>query len=272
MKLMFLGTAAAEGIPALWCECEYCVKAAKIGGKEIRHRTGYWLDDDTVIDFGPDFYSQSLTYGIDLRQMKRVLFTHAHEDHMSPLEFGNRRNGFSQVGKKIDVISSGISFKHILQANGIEFANLKINPIVAPCGQWVVSGDVEVMGIPADHAPGLVPLIFLIRRKGKTLLLAHDTGMLSESAWEMLKNIELSAVVLESTGSLRYPEMENNHLGINGTVRFRDRLKELGCVADGTVVYVTHFSHNGHAMHDELCAEFSKHGIEVAYDGLVIEF
>ena len=100
MKLMFLGTAAAEGIPALWCECEYCVKAAKIGGKEIRHRTGYWLDDDTVIDFGPDFYSQSLTYGIDLRQMKRVLFTHAHEDHMSPLEFGNRRNGFSQVGKK----------------------------------------------------------------------------------------------------------------------------------------------------------------------------
>ena len=36
MKLKYLGTAAAEGIPALFCRCEMCAYARKAGGKEIR--------------------------------------------------------------------------------------------------------------------------------------------------------------------------------------------------------------------------------------------
>ena len=40
MKLQILGTAAAEGIPALFCTCEYCKKARQIRGKEIRTRSG----------------------------------------------------------------------------------------------------------------------------------------------------------------------------------------------------------------------------------------
>ncbi len=33
MKLKYLGTAAAEGIPALFCRCEMCAYARKAGGK-----------------------------------------------------------------------------------------------------------------------------------------------------------------------------------------------------------------------------------------------
>ena len=33
MKITFLGTAAAEGIPALWCECPICQQAKELGGK-----------------------------------------------------------------------------------------------------------------------------------------------------------------------------------------------------------------------------------------------
>ena len=56
MKLTFLGTAAAEGMPALWCECPTCAEAKKLGGKEIRRRCSYLLDGDTLIDFGPDAF------------------------------------------------------------------------------------------------------------------------------------------------------------------------------------------------------------------------
>ena len=38
MKLKFLGTGAAEAIPALWCECELCQNAIRKGGKELRRR------------------------------------------------------------------------------------------------------------------------------------------------------------------------------------------------------------------------------------------
>ena len=40
MKLQFLGTSAAEGIPALFCNCPACQYAYKTGGKEIRMRAG----------------------------------------------------------------------------------------------------------------------------------------------------------------------------------------------------------------------------------------
>ena len=35
MKFRYLGTAASEGWPALFCNCEYCLKAKKLGGKNL---------------------------------------------------------------------------------------------------------------------------------------------------------------------------------------------------------------------------------------------
>ena len=45
MKLTYLGTAAAEGVPALFCRCDFCRYARKAGGREIRTRAGALLDD-----------------------------------------------------------------------------------------------------------------------------------------------------------------------------------------------------------------------------------
>lgn len=39
MKITYLGTAAAEGFPAMFCNCEYCREAKKLGGKNIRTRS-----------------------------------------------------------------------------------------------------------------------------------------------------------------------------------------------------------------------------------------
>ena len=100
MKIQFLGTAAAEGIPAIWCECEVCQKAKQLKGKEIRRRCSYLIDDDTIVDFGPDSYWQSIDFNIDQTILKRVIFTHPHEDHMSPLEFVYRWSpNFSHVSQ-----------------------------------------------------------------------------------------------------------------------------------------------------------------------------
>ncbi|MBQ8533797.1 MAG: hypothetical protein IJ462_03090 [Clostridia bacterium] len=52
MKIKYLGTAAAEGIPALFCQCETCEKARKTG--IIRSRAQAIIDDCILLDFGPD--------------------------------------------------------------------------------------------------------------------------------------------------------------------------------------------------------------------------
>ena len=56
MKIRYLGTAAAEGWPALFCSCPICTHAREHGGKNLRTRTQAILDDDLLIDFPPDTY------------------------------------------------------------------------------------------------------------------------------------------------------------------------------------------------------------------------
>ncbi len=49
MKIKYLGTAAAEGIPAIFCECKICKKARELGGKNIRTRSQALINDDLFI-------------------------------------------------------------------------------------------------------------------------------------------------------------------------------------------------------------------------------
>ena len=76
MKIKFLGTAAAEGWPAVFCNCENCKKAASLGGKNIRTRSQILVNDDLLIDLPPDTYLHKLAHGLDLSKVSVLLVTH----------------------------------------------------------------------------------------------------------------------------------------------------------------------------------------------------
>lgn len=97
MKLQYFGTAAAEGWPALFCDCDACRRAKAAGGRNIRTRSQALIDDRLLIDFPADTYLHVLHYGLDLNRVDAVIVTHAHEDHFYPKELGNRRNGFAHL-------------------------------------------------------------------------------------------------------------------------------------------------------------------------------
>ena len=52
----------------------------------------------------------------------------------------------------------------------------------------------------------------------------------------------------------------------------KERLIKEGLADEKTKFVVTHFSHNGMPIHEDLCAEAEKYGFIVGYDGLEIEF
>lgn len=81
MEIQYLGTAAAEGLPALFCDCETCRKARVAGGKEVRTRTQAVVDRRVLIDFPPDTYAHALSYSLKLGQIQHLLITHSHMDH-----------------------------------------------------------------------------------------------------------------------------------------------------------------------------------------------
>ena len=86
MKFRYLGTAAAEGWPALFCDCEACRKAAALGGKNIRTRSQALVDDKILIDFPADTLWHTLTYHLPLFSIHTCLITHSHSDHLYPAD------------------------------------------------------------------------------------------------------------------------------------------------------------------------------------------
>jgi len=85
---------AAEGYPALWCRCERCAVARTRGGRNLRHRSSALLNDDLLLDCGPDLVASAIKLGTDLAPVQALLVTHPHSDHLDPTVLMWRRRGF----------------------------------------------------------------------------------------------------------------------------------------------------------------------------------
>lgn len=270
MKLKFLGTAAAEAQPAFFCECDTCKYAREHGGKDVRKRCCYLLDEDTFIDYGPDINAQVMMYGIDWTKIERIIFTHSHEDHLDPVELLWRKQGFSKISKTIDIYGDKAVHNKIKAHVAYENARL-VEHQVSPEDVFK-AGDMEILALRADHDPNAMPLNYVITRNGKTILIANDTGYWDDKNWDIIKNYgkKIDLAVIEcTTAFLR--EQSSGHMCKKYTVLFRDKLVELGLMDKNTHCITNHFSHNGRPLQKDMEKYFLPLGIEVAYDGMTVE-
>ncbi|MBO4422717.1 MAG: hypothetical protein J5879_04720 [Clostridia bacterium] len=282
MKLTYIGTAAAEAIPGLFCECSFCEKARIKGGKELRRRSGAIVNDDLLIDFSPDTYTGTLSLGIRLNKLRYIIFTHSHADHFCVKELEYRRTPvFSVLPQdrgKIKVygnrnIEAGIRqyFGEDLSSQGFEFS------FVPPYVPFRI-GPYTVTPLSVHHCPPEDAYIYLIEEGGVSLLYGNDTGMLLPAAFEYLKGRKLDIVSLDCT--LGHSPHETGHMGFTANLKVKRILEENGCVKDDTVFISHHFSHNGLRADGpgevdwtyENFMEMAKpHGFIMSYDGLTVE-
>lgn len=87
MKIQFLGTAAAEGVPAMFCNCDICKNIRALGAGEYRTRTQVFIDGELSVDFPPDAYAHMAAYGVDFSAIRYLLVTHSHMDHFYAHDF-----------------------------------------------------------------------------------------------------------------------------------------------------------------------------------------
>ena len=64
MRAQFLGTAASEGYPNPFCDCANCQRARELGGSNLRKRCALLIDDELLIDLGPDLLASSQRHNI----------------------------------------------------------------------------------------------------------------------------------------------------------------------------------------------------------------
>ena len=83
MKLRYMGTAACERIPGMFCDCAVCRRALAKGGKNIMTRSQALVDDTLLIDFNSETYSHFVQLGRTMWDVEHILITHSHCDHLS---------------------------------------------------------------------------------------------------------------------------------------------------------------------------------------------
>lgn len=268
MKVQLLGTAAAEGFPAMFCRCAHCMEARRRGGKNIRTRTSALIDGELKIDFPADTLHHVLTHGLDLGKVKELLITHTHEDHLVASELTFRGPVFAHgIDGPLDVYGHDLAISRCMQALGRNSAHFRFH-LVQPFRTYQTR-TATITPLRADHDPMQTCLLYLIEKDGKSLLYGHDTGWFPDDTWEWLSGKTIDVAVIDCTnGTL---EGRRNHMNVEAVIDTRNRLRDIGAFHDGSVMVATHFSHNIGLFHDDLERLFAPERILVAYDGMTLE-
>ncbi len=276
MKVTFLGTAAAEGVPAVFCNCETCKRAKSRGGNDIRTRSQILIDDDLLFDFPMDTYLHMLKYKLDLSKIKHVLITHAHMDHCYPQEFCMRGAPFAYAlsSENIEVFCDDTVKDMFLSDTAREIrpeiaAAIKVT-VMRPYAAEERDGTV-IAAYPAAHTVGEQCLVYTVSRGGARVALLNDTGVLNKDVFaEMAKGGRLDLAAFDCTyGAKRHGA--GRHMGLYDIVDQCALMKEVGLVDGGTRLIATHFSHNTDLDFDGMAKAAQPLGIDVAYDGMAVE-
>jgi len=281
MHLKYYGTAAAEGIPGMFCTCPVCRESKRLGGKNIRTRSQALVDGRLLIDFPPDTYDHMLHGGLDLPSIKTLLLTHAHQDHLYAQDFENRKPGFAHVGDwdvlhkeplRVYATAKAMAFVRAEDRDRLEARGVTEPHEIAVYEPFSVD-DFTVTAMTADHNPHSGPVIYAIEREGKTMLYANDTGYFPKETWEYLAKEKpyFNYVSLDCTGMIR-EDYRRGHMALPANNEVRERLLSINCADENTIFCAHHFSHNGGLTHEELVNEAAKYGFLVSYDGMEIEF
>ena len=268
MKLTFLGSGAAEGMPAIFCNCEVCRESRRLGGKNFRTRSQSLINDDLLIDFPADTYSHFQRFGIEGDTIKYLIITHPHQDHFYPNDLLMRTERLAH-GKRVPVLKilcSEAASKKFRE----ETPFVDITPIKAY--EKVTLGDYRITALPARHMNNDGEALIYIIEGEKTLFYAHDTGYFHESVFENLEEnrVKLDMISLDCTNVLIPIEDTGNHMGFPNVERVLARLTKMGALSEKCIKYVNHFSHNGNPLQEFLEKEGEKHGLSVSYDGCAV--
>lgn len=275
MKLKYLGTAAAEGWPGMFCSCDNCKRAALAGGRNIRTRSQAVVDDKLLIDFPADTYMHVLLHGLDLTKINHCIITHNHSDHLyaADFEFRNKISAHMKSKSMFTVYgtqASGRDSQQVIDTYELEKQGRVTFKTITPFVPFQ-AGDYTVTALKADHDPASDPVFYIITDGSKTLLYANDTGYFPEVTWNFLAKSghRFDFVSLDCT--LEVLPFNRGHMGLSGNADVKKRLLKINAADQDTVFCINHFSHNGKLIYDELVPVAKKYDFLVSYDGMTIE-
>jgi len=286
MKLIFLGTAAGQEYPGIWCDCEYCSRARELGGKNTRRNSSVMLDDDVMIDMGKTAHIQVERFGKNIRAIKTLLITHSHMDHLDAHTLWARqmRPGSDVMTSKERLKESSARFsalptlnlfgtervKDVLKSE-LDFVSADISfTVIEPFNKYK-SHNLELFILEANHTDGDYSAInYIIKRNGVTLLYLLDTGWPFDKTLDEIKKYKFDFIIVEGTFGLG--KDSPRHMNLDKNKRLLEYFNQNGLWKNKADCYLTHLSPHWNPPHDDYLPIVEASGLKLAYDGLEIEY
>ena len=205
-----------------------------------------------LVDTSTDLRMQALTY--DVRRVDAILFTHTHADHVFGIDEVRRFNQMQKAAipcfADADTLASlRRMFSYIFEPPKQVGGGLPQLTLFRIAGPFSLGG-VEVVPVPLFH--GTLPVLGF--RIGSFAYLT-DCNRIPDASWDVLQGVQ--TIIL---AALRH-KPHSTHFSLSEATAVAARLG----VARA---YFTHICHDlGHAV---TCASLPA-GMELAYDGLVLE-
>jgi len=282
MTITFLGTAAANAYPEAFCKCDNCQRARMLGGPSIRKRSAALINDDLLIDLGPDVLTASNLYGRPFSGVRYCLQTHAHSDHLDTSHFLSRSPGYGVVGApRLHFYASPGTLRHaarllerdcapagFLDPEVGERLNVQTHQIEAL--QSFSVGPYQVTAFPANHDPAVDPLLFAVQMDGYCIFYGTDTDALPEETWQGFHRYKLrfDLVILDHTYGTS--KAATDHLSAPQFIEHIARMREEGLLTANARAFATHIAHDANPAHPELVSFAAQYSYEIAYDGLTV--
>lgn len=273
MKIQYYGTAAYEGIPALFCQCETCKTARMRGGKDLRTRAQALIDDKILMDFGPDTITHHLRFAPDWDRITHCLITHSHSDHFYPADAEISSPGYAAgIRTKLHYYADRTAYDCLAALFSEPRFSKTADAALLSVGVPFSFDGYTALAVRANHAPQTSPVIYALTDGKKRMLYAHDSGILSEESKAGLRAFgKFDLVSLDCTGGF-LQGWKDGHMSLDTCLAVIREMKETGMADENTIFVLNHFSHNGKVLQEEMEAAVAPYGILVAYDGMKVEF
>jgi phosphoribosyl 1,2-cyclic phosphate phosphodiesterase len=293
MKLVFLGTGAAEGNPSAYCGCPSCraVRGSDPLSRDRRTRSSLRVGERVQIDFGPDGWAQSLLRGVSLRSLEHVLVTHSHADHFDLSEIMSKGMARDANPAPLSLhVSEGLAgwlarnervlleWFDVSDAQAAEIrTRFPVHPM-SPFRSYEV-GELRVEPVLGTHQTlrgAETALSYLMELPGGArVLYACDTGWFGDRTWEYLRGRHADVLIMEATfgGRTDRPEHPHGHLDCRSHALMLEEMARIGFVDSSTRLYATHLNPHQGLDHEGLQRWFDSRGlgVRVAYDGLEVD-
>ena len=252
MRVTILGSGTSSGVPMIGCDCAVCT-SPNPKNRRLRSSVAIELGPKRLllIDTAPDLRAQALS--VQLPRVDAVLYTHAHADHIHGIDelrtFNIRHlHEIPCYGNADTIRRLRAYFDYIFDHRQHESLRpfLTLHEVFAP---FVLLG-VEVVPVPLLHGK----LEVLGYRIGDFAYLT-DVSEIPSSSWSLLRGLDVMVI-----DALRH-RPHATHFSIDQAVAAAERAQPIRCI-------LTHLSHQ---VDHETVNKTLPIGVELAYDGLVLD-